>query len=188
MDCVRGSFFQRRMSLPYLNVGLSFFVLLASPVPAYRQNCQPAMTVCHLPLRPLVMAGLDLNRPSSLDGREANFVPIKAILDDPQHYNAHRVRVEGTIMKFTVLPNASGCGHFDGYVFLIEDETGWIEVLDVSTCDDGGGIFLPLLLWNPAGIGDRVSIAVSVVSPTIPPGIRPHAKLVWISRLPEKLP
>lgn len=177
-----------------------------APVPAYRQNCHPAMTECQLPIRPITDDESDLNgrtragdetgtspaqkdprQRSSLKGREADLVAIKSVLDNLQHYNLHRVRFEGRVTRLTVLPNASGCGNFDAYLFHIDDGTGTIEVFDTGVCGEGGA-YPPLLMWNPVGVGDRVAIAVSIVHSTHAPGLSPQAQLQWITRLPAELP
>lgn len=94
-----------------------------APVPAYRQNCHPAMIECQLPIRPNTDDESDLNgriragdeigtsparkdprRTGSVKGREADLVAIKSVLDDLQHYNLHRVRFEGQVTRLTVLP------------------------------------------------------------------------------------
>jgi hypothetical protein len=123
----------------------------------------------------------------ALEGREADFVTIKTVLDDPQ-YHLHRVRFEGKIISMTVLPNAGGCGLVDGYLFQIDDESGRIEIFDFGGCSDEGNVFAPLIRMHPVQVGDRVSIAATIQHSTIPPGILPHARQEWITQLPDKSP
>lgn len=44
----------------------------------------------------------------ALDPRPADLVAIGKVVEDPQHFNLHRVRFQGTITKITALPNQGG--------------------------------------------------------------------------------
>jgi len=117
----------------------------------------------------------------ALEPREADLVPIRAVLDDPQHYNLHRVRFQGRITAVTTLPNQGGCRTFDAYLFRFEDETGSIEVFDMGWCA-GGSSAAPLLVVNPVQVGERVSIAATIVYSTHEPGPLIRARLQWIGQ------
>jgi hypothetical protein len=123
----------------------------------------------------------------ALDPREADLVTIRAVLDDPQHYNLHRVRFHGRVTQISALAHQGGCGRFDAYVIRFEDETGSIEVFDVGWCNDGSSE-APLLVISPVQIGEKVSIATTIVYSTHAPGPLLRARLQWIGRLPDSLP
>lgn len=118
----------------------------------------------------------------ALDPRPADLVAIGKVVEDPQHFNLHRVRFQGTITKITAIPNQGGCGTFPGYVFQFQDETGSIEVFDVGWCSEGSSA-APLLAVNPVRNGDRRSIAATVVYSTHAPGPLLRARLQWIGEV-----
>ena len=118
----------------------------------------------------------------ALDPRPADLVAIGKVVEDPQHFNLHRVRFQGTITKITALPNQGGCGTFPGYVFQFQDETGSIEVFDTGWCSEGSSA-APLLVVNPVRTGDRCSIAATVVYSTHAPGPLLRARLQWIGEV-----
>ena len=117
-----------------------------------------------------------------LDPRPADLVAIGKVVEDPQHFNLHRVRFQGTITKITAIPNQGGCGTFPGYVFQFQDETGSIEVFDVGWCSEGSSA-APLLVVNPVRNGDRCSIAATVVYSSHAPGPLLRARLQWIGEV-----
>jgi len=126
----------------------------------------------------------------ALEPREADLVPIGAVLADPQHYNLHRVRFHGTITGMAVLPHQGGCRMFDAYLFQFEDETGSIEVFDIGKCAMGRSV-APLLVVNPVQVGERLSIAATIVNSvysTHAPGPLIQARLEWIGKSHERLP
>jgi len=143
---------------------------------------------------PLFICALLLSWPLvnalALEPREADLVPIGAVLADPQHYNLHRVRFHGTITGMAVLPHQGGCRMFDAYLFQFEDETGSIEVFDIGKCAMGRSV-APLLVVNPVQVGERLSIAATIVNSvysTHAPGPLIQARLEWIGKSHERLP
>ena len=123
----------------------------------------------------------------ALEPREADLVSIGAVLADPQHYNLHRVRFQGRLTAITVLPNQGGCKKFDAYLFQFEDETGSIEIFDTGWCESGR-VAAPLLISNPVQVGERVSIAVTIVYSVYEPVPLVRARLQWIGRLQNPFP
>lgn len=123
----------------------------------------------------------------ALDPREADLVPIQTVLADPQGYNLHRVRFQGTITEITILPNQGGCGTLDAYRFQFEDETGSIEVFDTGKCAKSRSV-APLLFVSPVHVGDRISVAVTIIHSTHAPGLPIQARLEWIGESREQFP
>lgn len=123
----------------------------------------------------------------ALEPREADLVPIGSVLADPQGYNLHRVRFQGTITGITILPNQGACRTLDAYRFQFEDETGSIEVFDTGMCTKGRSV-APLLFVSPVHVGDRISIAVTIVHSTHVPGLPVQARLQWIGKSREPFP
>jgi hypothetical protein len=117
----------------------------------------------------------------ALEPREADLVPIGTVLADPQGYNLHRVRFQGTIKGITPLLALGGCSTVNAYRFQFEDDTGSIEVFDNGSCIKGKAV-PPILAMNPAEVGERISIVATVIIPHAP-GPLLHAKLEWIGRL-----
>jgi hypothetical protein len=113
----------------------------------------------------------------ALDPREADLVPIGAVLADPQHYNLKSVRFQGTITRITVLSLQGGCGNVDAYVFQLDDETGNIEVLDEGLCLERRRPVPPILILTSTKNGERISITAIVMSPSHAPEIPIRAKL-----------
>lgn len=140
---------------------------------------------------PLLICALIFSWPLAkslaLEPREADLVPIGAVLADPQRYNLLRIRFQGTITGIAVLPHQGGCRTLDAYLFQFEDETGSIEVFDTGKCAKGRST-APLLFLNPVQVGERISIATTIVFLTHPPGPLIQARLEWIGKSQERLP
>ena len=116
----------------------------------------------------------------ALEPREADLVPIGTVLADPQGYNLHRIRFQGAIKGITTLLALGGCSTIDAYRFQFEDDTGSIEVFDNGSCVKGKAV-PPILVMNPAQVGERISIVATVII-THAPGPLLRAKLEWIGR------
>ena len=116
----------------------------------------------------------------ALEPREADLVPIGTVLADPQGYNLHRIRFQGAIKGITTLLALGGCSTIDAYRFQFEDDTGSIDVFDNGSCIKGKAV-PPILVMNPAQVGERISIVATVII-THAPGPLLRAKLEWIGR------
>jgi len=116
----------------------------------------------------------------ALEPREADLVHIGTVLADPQGYNLHRIRFQGAIKGITTLLALGGCSTVDAYLFQFEDDTGSIEVFDNGSCIKGKAV-PPILVMNPAQVGERISIVATVIIPHTP-GPLLRAKLEWIGR------
>ncbi len=123
----------------------------------------------------------------ALEPREADLVPIQAVLADPQGYNLHRVRFQGTITGITILPHQGGCRTSDAYLLQFKDDTGSIEVLDYGKCVKGMSS-APHLVVNPVYVGDRIFVFVTIVHSTHAPGLPIEARLEWIVQSREQSP
>lgn len=136
-------------------------------------------------MRPLLLCALlfftwPLAHALALEPREADLVPIGTVLADPQGYNLHRIRFQGTIKGVTPLMALGGCSTVDAYRFQFEDDTGSIEVFDNGSCIKGKAV-PPILVMNPAQVGEQISIVATVIIQHAP-GSLLHAKLEWIGR------
>ena len=64
-------------------------------------------------------------------------IPIQTILTNPQAFNMRAVRLQGTIKSLQVIPDGGGCqmqGAYDAYVFLLDDHTGELPIIDSGKC------------------------------------------------------
>ncbi|UVT15464.1 MAG: hypothetical protein H8K04_16895 [Nitrospira sp.] len=117
-------------------------------------------------------------------------IPIRAIIDNPQAFNMRAVRLQGTIKSLQVIPDGGGCqtqGAYDAYVFLLDDHTGELPIIDRGKCL-GPRIrrqaVKPLMTEFSAGEHIEVVIDVSVI---YSPNFDSHTlegALRWVKRIP----
>ncbi len=117
-------------------------------------------------------------------------IPIQTILANPQAFNMRAVRLQGTIKSLQVISDGGGCqmqGAYDAYVFLLDDHTGELPIIDRGNCL-GPRIrrqaVKPLMTEFAAGEHVEVVIDVSVIySPNFDSRTL-EGVLRWVKRIP----
>jgi hypothetical protein len=87
---------------------------------------------------------------------------IAAILEDPEAYHLRMVTMKGTVRDVRergpyLLPNGTAC--YGAYTFLLEDDSGMLEVAVVGICGR------PALRYPDVANGDRIVLHAEIQAP-----------------------
>lgn len=111
-------------------------------------------------------------------------IPIRAIIANPQAFNLRAVRLQGIVQTLERIPHAGGCGLADAYIFILNDQTGELAIIDRGTCQNGFSLPAKPLMTDFA-VGDNVEVVIDVsllFSPNFD-SRKLEGKLRWVKRL-----
>lgn len=89
-------------------------------------------------------------------------VSIGEVIADPDAYHFRTIPLQGTVRKVTPLPPYSpgqGATCYGAYTFMLEDETGSIEISVLGICGK------PLLRKPEVNDGEGILLAAQILSP-----------------------
>jgi hypothetical protein len=89
-------------------------------------------------------------------------VPIGEVIADPDAYHFRLVALQGTVRQVTPLPPYTpgpDTTCYGGYTFLLEDETGSMEVSVLGICGK------PVLRKPEVGEGETILLVAQILSP-----------------------
>lgn len=86
-------------------------------------------------------------------------IPIRAIIVDPQSFHLRAVRLQGIIQTLERFPRTGGCGRYDGYHFVLGDQTGQLTISDFGACHGRSSVRPPM---TDFAIGDNVEVIIII--------------------------
>ncbi len=89
-------------------------------------------------------------------------IPIRSIIADPQSFHLRAVRLQGIIQTLERIPRAGGCGLYDAYHFVLDDQTGQLTISDFGACR-GLSPVKPAMTDFAAGDNVEVIIIISAL-------------------------
>lgn len=111
-------------------------------------------------------------------------IPIGSIIADPQAFHLRSVRLQGTIQTLERFPRTGGCGRYDGYHFVLSDQTGQLTISDFGGCHGNSSVKPPMTDFT---IGDTIEVIITIsVLPS--PNFASHSlegTLRRVQRIPE---
>src|SRR2546427_10883479 len=84
-------------------------------------------------------------------------IPIGTILEHPESYNAHSVTLQGVARRVQSLgPRVGDCPFYDAYKFVLQDDTGSLEIEVPGPCAKPAGTMVPV------SEGDKVVVQAQI--------------------------